>query len=94
MKKGNNRLIYKDYIQKEAKITPIKIGQFVSIWKRNKDGLTKPYDKEDDINGILIGTSNDTFSGFFVFPKNVLLEKNILSIKGKGGKRGIRVYPP
>ncbi len=30
----------------------------------------------------------------FIFPKSVLLKQDVLSINGKGGKRGIRVYPP
>jgi hypothetical protein len=26
-----------------SKITPTKTGQFVAIWKRNKDGITEPF---------------------------------------------------
>lgn len=33
-----------------SKITPTKAGQFVAIWKRNKDGITEPFDILDDID--------------------------------------------
>ena len=33
------------------------------------------------------------FSDFFLFPKQVLAEKQILIIGAKDGKRGFRVYP-
>ncbi|MEC0126550.1 MepB family protein [Paenibacillus pabuli] len=35
-----------------------------------------------------------TYIGHFVFPKHVLLQRDIISDQGKGGKRAIRVYPP
>lgn len=38
-----------------SKITPTKTGQFVTIWKRNKDGVTEPFDISDDIDFIIIG---------------------------------------
>ena len=39
-----------------AKITPTKTGQFVTIWKRNKNGITEPFDILDDIDFIIITT--------------------------------------
>jgi hypothetical protein len=33
--------------QRISKITPKKTGQFVTIWKRNKDGITEPFDLLD-----------------------------------------------
>ncbi|MFT5167544.1 MAG: hypothetical protein ACI8P3_002782 [Saprospiraceae bacterium] len=77
-----------------SKITPTKTGQFVTIWKRNKDGITKPFDFSDDIDFITItARSGDNF-GQFIFPKSVLADKGIITRNGKEGKRGIRVYPP
>nr|WP_317041489.1 MepB family protein [Chryseobacterium contaminans] len=35
----------------------------------------------------------DDLSGIFVFPKQILAEKGVLSHGKKTGKRGIRVYP-
>ncbi len=77
-----------------AKITPKKVGQFVTLWKRSGNGPTQPYDASDAVDFFVICTRSDTNFGQFVFPKSVLLEKNIFSTNGTGGKRGIRVYPP
>lgn len=77
-----------------SKITPTKLGQFVTIWKRNKDGITEPFDILDTINFVIITTKSCDKLGQFIFPKLVLAEKGIISQKGKVGKRGIRVYPP
>jgi hypothetical protein len=37
-----------------SKITPTKTGQFGTIWKRNKDGITEPFDNLDHIGFIII----------------------------------------
>ena len=77
-----------------SKITPTKTGQFVTIWKRNKDGITKPFDISDDIDFIVISSRSSDKFGQFIFPKSILVDKGIISKNGKEGKRGIRVYPP
>jgi hypothetical protein len=77
-----------------AKITPTKTGQFVTLWKREKNGPIMPYDISDPIDFFIVCTSNERFSGHFVFPKSILCEQGVLSINGKGGKRAIRVYSP
>ncbi len=77
-----------------SKITPTKTGQFVTIWKRNKDGITAPFDISDDMDFIIITTKSGDNFGQFVFPKSVLADKGIITRNGKEGKRGIRVYPP
>ncbi len=77
-----------------SKITPTKTGQFVTIWKRNKDGITEPFDISDDIDFIVITSKIGDNFGQFVFPKSVLVDKGIITRNGKEGKRGIRVYPP
>lgn len=77
-----------------SKITPTKIGQFVTIWKRNKNGRTEPYDTLDDLDFIIITSKSDNNFGQFIFPKSVLADNRIITRNGKGGKRGIRVYPP
>ncbi len=80
--------------QRVSKITPTKTGQFVSIWKRNENGLTQPIDSSDNIDYLIIIARSDKNFGQFIFPKSVLMENGIFSKNGKGGKRGIRVYPP
>lgn len=77
-----------------AYITPKKIGQFVTLWKRDHHGLIKPYDYSDDIDFFIVVVCHNDFIGHFVFPKKILLKKNILSQYKKKGKLAIRVYPP
>jgi hypothetical protein len=81
-------------LYREAKITPTKIGLFVTIWKRNNDVVTKPFDVKDDIDFVIISCRVGNNFGLFVFPKKVLGEKKIFTQNSIGGKRGIRVYPP
>lgn len=76
-----------------AKITPTKTGQFVTIWKRNKNGKTEPYNILDEYEFYIIATREETKFGIFIFNKNILSEKGILTTEHKEGKRGIRVYP-
>ncbi len=77
-----------------AKITPTKIGQFVTLWKRIGNGPIQPHDITDKVELFVISVRNAKFFGQFVFPKNVLHEKGIIAKAGKGGKRAMRVYPP
>jgi hypothetical protein len=82
-------------IQRTAKVTPKKIGQFVTLWKRNSAGETCPMSEEDNFDYVIILCRANELSGRFVFPKRVLLEKGYISsteIPGSG-KRGFRVYP-
>jgi hypothetical protein len=76
-----------------AKITPTKIGQFVTLCKRNSEGITAPFHIADDIDFAIICTRTPTHFGAFIFPKSVLHEKEILADNDKDGKRGFRVYP-
>ncbi len=77
-----------------AKTTPVKAGQFVTLWKRKGSGPIEPFNLADDIDLFVISTSSENNFGQFVFPKAVLLSKGILSGDGKKGKLTIRIYPP
>lgn len=77
-----------------AKITPTKIGQFVTLWKRIGNGPILPYDLADPIDLFVISVRTPEHFGQFVFPKSVLFEKGIVSKEGMGGKRAMRIYPP
>lgn len=83
----------KTIIYRESKITPKKVGQFVTCWKRNTEGVTTPFDETDLIDFYLIYALSENQSGLFVLPKTVLIQKGILSTILKDGKRGFRVYP-
>ncbi|MET3128171.1 hypothetical protein ABID42_003290 [Arcicella rosea] len=77
-----------------AKITPTKTGQFVTLWKRNKQGIIEPFRLDDEIDFFIISTRKGNHFGQFIFPKAVLYEKGVISDERKEGKRAIRVYPP
>jgi hypothetical protein len=77
-----------------AKTTPTKSGQFVTVWKRSSQGPIIAFDKEDDIDFVIISTHKEGRSGHFIFPKSVLIAQKIISENTKGGKLGFRVYPP
>jgi hypothetical protein len=86
---NNQKVVYR-----KSKITPTKTGQFVTLWKRNKHGVTQPFDIDDPIDLVIINTQLDQNFGQFVFPRSVLMDKGIFSTKTKEGKRGFRIYPP
>lgn len=75
-----------------AKITPTKTGQFVVLWKRINQGPIQPFDQTDLIDLFIISVRKENHFGLFIFPKSVLITKEIVSDK-KEGKRAIRVYP-
>jgi hypothetical protein len=80
-------------ICRTAKITPTKIGQFVTIWKRNELGKTCPFESTDSIDLVIVNCIAGENMGHFIFPKSVLITKGIISTPTKVGKMGIRVYP-
>ncbi len=77
-----------------AKITPTKIGQFVTLWKRINNGPIMPFDACDAIDLWVVNVKTKHHFGQFAFPKKILIEKGILSKNNIGGKRAMRVYPP
>ena len=81
-------------IIREAKATPKKTGQFVSIWKRKEEAITAPHHINDEFETLIIECKDENKSGRFIFPKSILAEKGIVSTPERKGKRGIRVYPP
>ena len=84
----------KNSIFRQARVTPKKTGQFVTIWKRNENRKTVPYQITDNIHYLFIAVNDNNQFGLFIFPASVLAHKGILNQGGKEGKRGIRVYPP
>lgn len=80
-------------IERTAKITPTKIGQFVTCWKRNSAGNTEPHKASDNFDFFYIKVRNNEKKGVFKFPKEALIQNGIISTEKKDGKRGFRVYP-
>lgn len=78
---------------RKAKITPKKVGLFVTLWKRGPNNQTEPFSIHDNFDFYIIATEQDSNFGFFLFPKIVLSKKKILACSQDEGKRGFRVYP-
>lgn len=83
----------KKIIFRIGKITPTKVGQFVTFWKRTGKSPIMPYDMSDQFDFLVINVHDKDRSGQFVFPKQVLYEKGVISKNGLGGKRAMRIYP-
>lgn len=77
-----------------AKITPTKVGQFVTFWKRKGTGPIMPFDTIDEFDFLMVLTCDQREHGYFMFPKSALITQDIISVDKKGGKRAFRVYPP
>ena len=91
---GTFRLSSRSIRFRVAQTTPTKVGQFVTIWEKDENNKNQPYSYEHSPEFLVITTfKNNQHFGQFIFPKDILLEKNILSSKSKKGKMAIRVYP-
>ena len=78
-----------------AKTTPTKIGQFVTLWKRETSGgEIAPLDAADGVDFVIVSVADAGHRGQFVFDRLSLIEHGVFSVEGKGGKRAVRVYPP
>lgn len=80
-------------VSRRARITPKKVGQFVTFWKRNDNGIIEPFKDSDLIDFFVVNVQSENNIGQFVFPKSVLIHQNIISTDKKEGKRAFRVYP-
>lgn len=80
-------------ISRSAKITPKKVGQFVTFWKRQGNGPIEAFSETDEIDFYIVNVKNEKEFGQFVFPKSVLIKNGIIATAHKDGKRGFRVYP-
>lgn len=79
---------------RSAKITPTKTGQFVTLWKRNINGIIEPFDYKDNIDFVIVSVQKEDLLGQFIFPKEILLKKGVFTSETKEGIRATRVYPP
>lgn len=82
---------------RSGKITPTKVGLFVTHWRRTADGTTGPYGVHDSADTLLVTVAEsgtDPAGGVFVFDRASLVAHGIVARDGRGGKRGFRVYPP
>ncbi len=83
------------YLYRQAKHTPQKIGQFVTLWKRpTMSSEIAPFDHDDGIDWVIIFADEHPRFEVFIFPHQQLIKKNIFSEKSIGGKCAFRVYAP
>lgn len=83
----------RNILSRTAKITPKKVGQFVTCWKRNENGMIEPFNETDQLDFYAVNVQTERKFGQFVFPKSILIRKGIISTEKKAGKRAFRVYP-
>lgn len=83
------------FVFRIAKTTPTKVGQFVTLWKREAlGGPIAPLDAADDIDLVVVAVAGDDQRGQFLFPAGLLVSRSVMSLDNMGGKRALRVYPP
>lgn len=76
-----------------SKITPNKIGQFVSFWEKNASMSNQAFSYDSAPNLLVITCIADNKLGQFIFPKEILLKEKILKTQNQKGKMAMRVYP-
>ena len=77
-----------------GKATTTKVGHFVTVWRRNEDGVPEPFRDDDGVSGLLVVVRGNGQVGVFSSPTAVLRERGIVSGRGSAGKRGFRLYAP
>lgn len=76
-----------------ARVTPRYPGLFVAAWRRAADGGTEPFAADDQQRLVVVVREGES-RGFFDFPTSALVDLGAVSVEGRGGKRGFRLYPP
>ena len=66
----------------------------MTFYKRIQSGVIAPFDDEDDFQFLIVNVEFENQRGYFIFPKLLLAQKNILTTSIKDGKRAFRIYSP
>ncbi|MED4128116.1 MepB family protein [Shouchella miscanthi] len=91
---GTFRTLHKTIRFRVANNTPNKIGQFVAVWKKDDANKNRPYTYGEALDLFVVTVFKNHFEfGQFVFPKDILVKKNLLKTDTTKGKMGFRVYP-
>ncbi len=64
-----NRVVFRT-----AKVTPTKAGLFVTLWKRDDSGITRPYSVEDGVDEFWVVTETPNGYGYFAFTAQSLVD--------------------
>ncbi|HDL0563398.1 TPA: MepB family protein [Staphylococcus aureus] len=81
------------YQSRLAKKTPTKAAYFVTCWTKDENNCNQPYSKEAFVDYLMIIVIDEELSGYFLFPRELLVEKGILTTFEHKGKMAFRVYP-
>ncbi|MDJ1110566.1 MepB protein [Staphylococcus casei] len=76
-----------------AKKTPKKVGYFVAFWCKNEINKNRPFNFKESKDKLIINILDGSKKGQFIFPKELLFKKGIISSEKHKGKMAIRVYP-
>lgn len=68
-----------------GKLTPRKVGLFVSVWRRAPGGSTEPFPAEGNVDMLVVAAREGDRFGAFVFPTEVLVSRGVVSVDGVGG---------
>lgn len=78
---------------RKSKVTPNKIGQFVSFWEKDENMRNRAFSYEAAPDLLVITCIADNKLGQFIFPKGILLKEKILRTQSQTGKMAMRIYP-
>lgn len=76
-----------------AKTTPKKVGQFVAFWEKNVENKNEAFKAEESPDYLIITVYDNHQWGQFIFPKEILIKKNIYQTLGNKGRMAMRLYP-
>lgn len=76
-----------------AKKTPKKAGYFFAIWCKDDTYNNRPFNTKEFEDKLIVNILDKSKKGIFVFPKNLLADKRIISTEESRGKMAMRVYP-
>lgn len=85
-----NRVEFKSRL---AKKTPKKVGYFVALWRKNENGKNRSFNVDESKDKLIINILDGYKKGQFIFPKELLVKKGVISSENHKGKMAIRVYP-
>lgn len=86
-------LANQSFRSRKAKVTPKKLGYFVAFWEKNEKNKNQPYAINSAPDRLIITIIDQDKRGQFIFPKEILAEKKILTNGKNKGKMALRVYP-
>lgn len=77
-----------------AKKTPKKEGYFVAFWEKDEQANNTPFKAASSPELLAIVIDDGNKKGVFTIPKEIAIEKQILSTENGRGKMAMRFYPP